>query len=1063
MTAGLHPARTASVSERFRARARATPDAVAVETADSTLDYAGLDQRVDTLAAVLAATGAGPEHVVAVALSRGTDLPAAVLATDRVGAAYLPIDPDLPAERIAYMLGNARPTALVHDRTTSWIADLGGAVPRVAMERVGRGTAARPGRTGSGRVCGETPLYLMYTSGSTGRPKGVVMPSAGIENLLDWHLDELRTGPGRRVAQFTAIGFDISAQEVLSTLVSGATLVVPGDDTRRDPRRLVRWLDRHRITDLFAPNVVVEAVCREALAAGLVLPDLAHVAQAGEQLTLGEDVRTFFRLRPGRTLHNHYGPTETHAATGHVLPASPDDWPGRAPVGTAVHRTAVRLLDAELAEVPPGAVGEVFVTGRALARGYQGRPDLTAERFLPATSGPPGGRMYRTGDLARQLDDGALEYLGRADDQVKIRGVRVEPAEVETALRACADVADAAVVACGTGADTRLEAHVVAVGAPRAGLVEELRTRLAAVLHPAMVPASISLLPALPTNANGKVDRSALTPAPAGSDAPADAALPDGAPPATVETDRRVLARLVAECLDVDVVADDADLFRLGLHSLSAARIAARVRDELGREVTAADVFRNADLQRLTAALTGADDGLPPLRRRPPGSRPCASFSQERLWILDQFAGPDPAYNVPLAIGLSGPLDHAALVAAVGDLVERHEPLRSVVDGDATGLFLAPVAGPPVVSRVELPADEVPAAVAAAARVPFDLAAEPPVRAQLFGSGTEHVLLLLVHHVAVDGWSVGAVTRDLGFAYTARLAGTAPPWRPLPLRFSDHAVRQREVFGGDPPAPAAEPLRRFWARQLAGAAGLTGLRTDLPRPEVLSSAGDRVPVLVPPDVHALVRDAARRSGTTVFMLVHTALTVLLQRRGAGDDVVVGAAVAGRADGLLDDLVGFFVNTVALRVDLTGEPDLAEVLARVRDTVIAALHHQELPFDRVVEVVNPPRSMAYAPLVQVVLAFQVDRPAAPRMPGLRTSVEVLGTGTAKFDLTVELAEDLGAGGAPAGIVGHLEYSTDLFHRSTAQAVADELVELLTQLAALRPASPAPPTPRAPDHG
>jgi len=1032
------PHRDLTVAEWFHAQAVRTPGAVALEADGAEYTYAELDAWVEATALRLRHACAGPEQAVAVALPRSPALVMCLLAVNRAGAAFLPIDPGLPEERIGYMLENAEPALVLHSDATDWIAELTPVEFRLHI--ADRPDGRRP-CSGAAKplVYDHTPAYLIYTSGSTGRPKGVVMCQGALANLLAWHLDELGTELGRRVAQFTAIGFDIAVQEIFSTLVSGATLVIPGEETRRDPWRLVRWLSHRRITDLFAPNLVVEAVCDAALAHGFTLPDLMHVAQAGEQLTLSEAVRTFFRLCPGRRLYNHYGPTETHAATSYLLPLSPDNWPSPAPIGGPIWNTGVRILDSELAPVPDGAEGEVFVIGTALARGYHGRTDLTADRFLPDPYGPPGTRMYRTGDVARRRPDGTLVYLGRGDQQVKIRGVRIELGEVDAAIRSLPYVRDVAVLVRGEGAAKRLDAYIV----PASGAVDvagQSREHLLQTLPDVMVPATFTLLSELPANSNGKVDRSALPP-PQGS--PAQGSAPSR--PDVVDDQDAMMARVFGESLDLDNVLPDEDLLRLGLNSLSAAKAAAQIKSVMGLQVTVADIFRNPSVRRLAAALRTPRSAVPPVKPFPRSGRLPASFAQERLWVSEQISGPSSRYNIPVTIRMRGALDARALHAAVGDLVDRHEALRTKIVTDRAGLrqeIMPAGSGVELQVTEEVSAAKVEHAVMEAARRPFDLGAQIPFRAHLFSCGDDrHMLLLLIHHIAVDGWSIKPLAKDLGFAYSARLAGMAPPWQPLPVQYADSAGHQRALFDE---AHLSEPAVRqidYWRATLRGAPELISLDTDRERPEVLSPRADRVPVHIGSELHRAVHGVASSSGCTVFMVVHAALAVVLNQRRAGTDVVIGGVSAGRSDGALDDLVGFFVNTLALRTDLSGDPTLDEILQRVRETDLHAMENQELPFDWVVELMQPARTMAYNPLVQVMLGFQVGWPEAPQMPGLEVSIEQLDLKAAAFDLTFILTECFDHSGGHDGIHGHLEFATDLFVPATARAIVQELSDVL----------------------
>ena len=1062
MTQELQAVRTTvpTVTERFRRQAAITPDAVAVEAHRAVYSYARLAAWVEHLAGRLAEVG--PEQVVGVCLRRSPGLVATALAVLGTRSTYLPLDPEVPSARLALMLEDAAPALVVHDESTRHLLDgaVTGRLLAVPHEFEQPGTAGADGVSGYevGSIAGSadcadsvdsaTPAYLMYTSGSTGRPKGVLMSAGALDNLLTWHLGDMSPGPGRRVAQFTAMGFDIWVQEVLTTLVSGATLAIPAADTRRDPARLARWLADRRITDLFCPNLILEAVCEAALDQGLALPHLDHIAQAGEQLTLGDAVQAVYRLRPGRKLYNHYGPTETHAATGAVLPADPALWPAAAPIGRPISNTRIHLLDERMNAVADAAEGEVYVSGAALARGYRGRPGLTAERFVPCPFGEPGERMYRTGDLARRLPDGQLLYLGRADQQLKIRGVRVELGEVDAAIRSRPEVRDVAVVARGTGAGRHLDCYLVA--APDASdVVASVRAALTESLLPEMVPATFTLLAFLPANSNGKVDRSALPMPEAvateyGEGVGGDGSAVDAGAARNPDV---LLARIMAECLEVDVVCEDDDFFALGGHSLTAARLSARIRAELGHDVTISDILSARTLGGLRTVLREREQVFPPVAAVARDRDLPASFAQERLWVLDQFSGPSALYNVPIVLRFRGDLDFEALELAVRDVVERHEVLRSKLLLDSAARLCQhtlPVERAFAGLHTEtVPTHELDATLLAAAGRPFELDEDPPFQASLFrAGGGESALLLLVHHSAVDGLSVKPLVKDLGFAYVCRHGGFPPPWRSLRVQYADYAAWQRSEFDAEPHTRERRRQEAHWRVALDGAPEVVSMTTDRPRPEVLSAAGARVPVHFDRELHSAVHAAASRAGCTVFMVAHAALALLLRQRGAGDDVVIGATAAGRLDGALDDLVGLFVNTLALRVDLSGRPTTAEVLARVRQTDLAALGAQELPFDLVVSALNPKRTMSANPVMQVMLAFQTGRPDNPVLPGLATSVELLGLNIAKFDLTFELTElDDPADRGPDGISGHLEYSTDLYDRTTALELVEDLGGLL----------------------
>ncbi|MEU1459020.1 amino acid adenylation domain-containing protein, partial [Streptomyces avermitilis] len=622
------------------------------------------------------------------------------------------------------------------------------------------------------------PAYVIYTSGSTGQPKGVVMPAGALLNLLEWHHGAVGGEPGTRTAQFTAISFDVSAQEVLSALAFGKTLVIPAEDVRRDAARFAAWLDEHRVEELFAPNLVLEALAEAAVEQDRTLPRLRTVAQAGEALTLSRLVREFHRSAPGRALHNHYGPTETHVVTAHTLGDDPDEWPLPAPIGRPIAHTRAYVLGTGLQLVAPGVVGELYIAGAGVARGYLGRPALTSERFVADPYGSePGARMYRTGDLVRWNPDGELEFIGRADHQVKIRGFRIEPGEIENALTDHPDIAQAAVVAReDQPGKTRLVAYVVAREALRPEDVREF-TRDRLPEH--MVPSAVVLLERLPLTANGKLDRAGL-PAPEFTSA--------GAGREARTPQEQIVCDLFAQVLGLPRVGVDDDFFDLGGHSLVATRLIARIRAAFSVEIGLRTLFEARTAGAVAARLDTAGPARLALTKQQLPDVVPLSFAQRRLWFLHKMEGPSATYNIPLVLRLTGELDHEALRAALGDVVARHESLRTVfpeVDGIPHQHVLDTV-------TVELPAtdtteSELPDALTSAGRHTFDLATEPPLRAELFRLAPDrHVLLLVLHHIAGDGWSLGPLASDLTRAYTARVQGQAPDWPALPVQYADY-------------------------------------------------------------------------------------------------------------------------------------------------------------------------------------------------------------------------------------------------------------------------------------
>jgi pristinamycin I synthase-3/4 len=1037
-TAARRPPAAGRVHDLLERQATRTPTGVALVHEATELTYAELNARANRLARYLVGCGAGPERIVALALPRSVELIVALVAILKTGAAYLPVDTEYPAERIGQLLGDADPVCVV--TVPGACEGIPEHLRRVAPEAGGdlAGTdlddAERAGRPAPGN-----PAYVIYTSGSTGRPKAVMMPDAGLVNLLTWHAARFPGGPGMRTAQFTAIGFDFSVQEILSPLVTGRTLVVPTDGIRGDADALVAWLERHRVNELFAPNLVIEALAETAERRGTSLPDLTDILQGGEALTPSERVRAFYDKVSGRRLHNVYGPAETHAVTTHTLPVTSAAWPAPVPLGRPVDNDRVYLLDPALRPVVPGVVGELYLAGAGVARGYLHRPSLTAQRFVAdpfaELSGDTGARMYRTGDLARWTSAGELEFVGRADHQIKIRGFRIEPGEIEAAIVAYPDVVGAAVVAREDrpGGDRRLVAYLVVDAAAD---LSRLREDLARRLPGFMVPAAFVTLDALPLTPNGKLDRAAL-PAPV-------LALGDRPPQSPQE---ELLASLFAEVLGLPRVGVEDSFFELGGHSLLATRLISRVRTVLGAELAVRDLFEHPTVADLAGVLHRSARGRRPAPK--PAARPermPLSFAQSRLWFLNRMTGPDPSYNLPVAVRLTGALDRTALRLALADVTARHESLRTVFpefDGVPYQRVLRPdEARPGLEARLTEPA-ELAGVLAAAARYDFDLTTEPPLRTTLFEVGPdEHVLLLLLHHIAADGWSLAPLARDLSTAYVARTEGRQPRWAPLPVQYADYTIWHCKLLGTeDEPGSLLREQYGYWQQALSGLPDELDLPTDRPRPAVVGREGDAILRALPAEFHRDVAALARQSGTSLFMVAQAALAALLTRLGAGTDIPIGTPVAGRTDETLDDLVGLFINTLVLRTDTAGDPTFRGLLGQVRQTDLAAYAHQDLPFERLVEDLRPERSLARHPLFQVFMALQNTPAGELRLPGVCARPEMVGLGVAKFDLTINLVERHDADGAPAGVDMMLEYRVDLFDRGTAEALADRYVRLL----------------------
>nr|QEO74771.1 AMP-dependent synthetase and ligase [uncultured bacterium] len=998
-----------TIPELFAAQVRRTPDHLALIFEDVELSYAELDALSNRLARLLVSRGVGPESVVALALPRSVHLVVSILAVLKAGAAYLPVDLDYPAERIEFMLSDAAPALVL-------------SAGRLAYESVALDETDLSGWSSEpvvSEVSPDHPAYVIYTSGSTGRPKGVVVPHKGIVNRLLWMQDEYGLTADDRVLQKTPSSFDVSVWEFLWPLIVGATEVVARPDGHKDPAYLAALIGSRGVTTVHFVPSMLQVFLQEPSVAGCV--SLRRVICSGEALPV-DAVKAFYEVFDAE-LHNLYGPTE---ASVDVTYWHCDLADSTVPIGRPVWNTRTYVLDARLRPVPPGTPGELYLAGVQLARGYLGRAGLSSERFVADPYGPPGSRMYRTGDLAKRRPDGVIEFLGRADDQVKIRGFRIEPGEVEAALLAHPAVSRAVVVA----RTDRLVGYVVAEedGA-------RLRSFVAARLPEHMVPSSIVVLPEFPLTPNGKLDRRALpepeltVPIRMAARTPAEQAL----------------CELFGEVLGLPQVSADSGFFELGGHSLLAIRLVSRIRGVLGVEVPIRAVFDAPTPARLAEVLDPGRVSRPALR---PAGRPEVvplSFAQQRLWFLDRLSGPSPTYNIPWAWRLSGHVDTEALQLALGDVVAKHEVLRTlVVDDSGTPRQVVLDSAEPVLN-IETVADrDVPGRLAAAARYCFAIDKEIPVRAVLVSTATDsHVFMLLVHHIAGDGWSLPPLLSDLDAAYAARCAGREPALAPLPVQYADYTLWQREMLGdeGDPESILGRQAA-FWRETLAGLPEELTLPTDRPRPPQSTNRGGNVSFVVPADVHRSLRELAHDSNASLFMVFQACLAALLTRIGAGTDIPLGSPIAGRTDHALDDLAGFFVNTLVLRTDTGGDPTFRELIGRVREVDLAAYAHQDLPFERLVEIINPARSLARHPLFQVMIALYHESGDAERVLGLAADWQDTGLRQAKFDLSFDLIEKHGVDGIEADI----EYSVDLFDEDTVRTLATRFVRLVTAVVA-----------------
>ncbi|MEU6589843.1 non-ribosomal peptide synthase/polyketide synthase [Streptomyces sp. NPDC046881] len=1027
-----------TLGELFAAWVARTPDAPALTDGRRTWTYRELAARANRLALHLTRRGAGPDRVVALVLPRSMELIAAELAVARAGAAFLPVDPAYPAERRALMLADAAPTVTLDD-------------PSAVGELLDTGDGAEPGA--GTQPDADHAAYVIYTSGSTGTPKGVTVTHRGIGGFTTAAAERYAVGPGDRVLQFSSPSFDASVLELCVSVLSGATLVVPphgpwlGDE-------LAAVLDEHRITHALIPP-----------AALATLPDPAQgTARHLRTLIVGAEAcpaGLVDRWAPGRRMINSYGPTEATIVATWTGPLTAGQ--GTPTIGGALPHTRVHVLDAALRPVPAGADGELFVGGDAVARGYLGRPGLTAARFVADPFGPPGARLYRTGDRVRWTADGELEFLGRLDRQVKIRGFRVEPGEIEAALRrAGAGTLGEAVVVVreDTPGHQRLVAYVTPAGAPTSadsrpataapvGTGDSpqppehpldpaaLRAALAAALPAHMVPSAIVVLERMPLTPQHKIDRRALP-------APERSAVAGHVAPRSQR--ERALAAIWEQVLGVAAVGVTDDFFELGGESILAARVLARIREELGVRLTVRDVFTARTIAALAALLDDPSAAAPsePIPPAPDEAVLPLSSAQRRLWYLDDLTAGGTEYNTGVSLRLRGPLDPDALRRSLRRLAARHASLRTTfttVDGQGAQrvaaepelpLATADLTGVPDARRAEA----AEALLTEELRRLYDLAAGPLTRALLVRLAAEdHLLLLAQHHIVTDGWSVGILTRELAALYHAETTGE-PDGLPRPsVQYPDFAVWERRQRSGD--ADTADLA--YWKRHLTGLQQLE-LPTDRPRPAVRTTAGAAHRHPLPAELVTRLRQLAAGRGTTVFTLFAGASALLFSRYSGQRDVAFGTVTTGRGRRDLEDVPGFFANTVVLRGEVDERATVDRFVESMRTTVLDAFAHDGVPFDRVVEELAPPRDPSRTPLVQALVVQQTALPVPPLSGGVRIAEHPLPRPAARFDLVLEFTPD-----ADGGCVLTAEFNTDLFEAATVARLTAHLHRLLEGMA------------------
>ncbi|OKP02419.1 Amino acid adenylation [Xenorhabdus eapokensis] len=1038
----------ALIHQLVEAQAAQHPEAIAIVFEKQTLSYGELNHRANQLAHYLITLGVRPDDRIALCFERSPEMVVSLLAILKAGGAYVPLNPTYPIERLDYMLKDAAPVVLL--TLTAQLNTLPNTVPTVLLDHVfdreDPMLATQPTDNPDAQILGLTShhlAYVIYTSGSTGQPKGVMVEHRNVLRLIinNGFAD---IGPDDCIAHCANISFDAATWEMWAGLVHGARILLIPEKTLLQPSHFGQCLSSEGVSALFLTTALFN---QYANLIGTALSGLRYVLFGGEQA----DIRPAIRLRteyPPKHLLHVYGPTETTTfATTYELPAKGDkDVDSKIPIGRPISNTQIYILNQQGQPVPLGVDGEIYIAGIGVARGYLNHPELTAERFLPDPfAAQPDARMYKTGDLGRWRPDGNIEYLGRNDFQVKLRGFRIELGEIEARLTQCDGVREAVVLA---REDEPGQKRLVAYLLPQTGIElvpATLRQQLAQHLADYMLPSAFIVLDTFPLTPNGKLDRQAL-PAP---DLSAVVVRRYEAPVGETEI---ALAGIWQDLLGLEQIGRYDHFFELGGHSLLAIQLAARVRQHLARELSLQLLFDQPLLIDLAQVLT--ETSITPQITLLVADRNQSlplSFAQQRLWFLAQL---DPAaslaYHIPMALRLTGQLHRPALIRALDHLIARHESLRTrfvLVSGQPCQ-HIDPADSGFTLSYQDLrtltPAaqsNQIAELMALDAQTPFDLAQDPLIRGHLLQlADDEHLLLLTQHHIISDGWSIGVLLHELSVLYRTALDNQKNTLPPLPIQYADYALWQREWLQGT----IIAKQRDFWCVQLEGAPALLTLPTDRPRPAVQSYAGSYVPVYIDADLLASLKELGQRHQTTLFMTVLSAWSLVLARLSGQDDIVIGTPVANRPHHELEGMIGFFVNTLALRITLDDSTCVADLLAQVREQTLAAYAHQDLPFEQVVEALQPERSLSHSPLFQVMLALN----NTPRHLSLQEStwpdlhltlVEQIHQST-HFDLTLSLTE------TEAGLAGELAYATDLFDATTIERWMGYLTHVLTAIAA-----------------
>ncbi len=1026
------------IHQLFEAQAERTPNDVALVYQDEELTYRELDQRATQLARYLRKQGVGPDVVVGVCIERSLEMIVGVLGVLKAGGAYLGLDPAYPQERLQLMLDDVKAHILV---TEERFASRFEATRQIYIDKDWPEISAEGEVELASNMSTDQLAFVVFTSGSTGRPKGVAITHIALANLIAWNAARNTAKPQPRTLQFASLSFDVSFQEIFSTWAAGGTLVVADEDVRHDPKALLRVLTEQRIQSVDVPYVVLQYLAELAITENVTLPDMRYFIAAGEQLKITPAIRQFFEQLSDCSVDNHYGPSETHVVCTYMLEGPPATWPELPPIGRPMNNARIYVLDKQMQPVPFGVVGEVYIGGAQLARGYLNQPALTAERFIPDPfSSESGRRLYRTGDLARLRPDGNFEFIGRNDFQIKLRGHRIESGEVEAALRRELFVREAVVK---TQKNARGEEALVAflLVEPDSRLqVNELQDRLEEQLPPHMIPSAFVLLDEFPLSPNGKIDRRALQ----ATDDLLQTSYTGYVAPRTPHEE--MVAAIWAEVLTLARVGATDNFFHLGGHSLLATRVMSRVRKAFGIELPLSKLFEAPTVDKFTEEIMAALATEPELEPLPPiehvpGTEAPLSFEQERLWVWDQFNPGSPIYNLTNAFRLHGQLNTTALEQTFNEITRRHDALRTTFHASKEGP--KQVVSPwtpisfPVTDLSKLTEDEKEAELKRQqeihARHNFDLSRGPLMLVSLLRlSDDEHVALITMHHIISDGWSAGVLLQEVSALYEAFNAGWPSPLGELPIQYADFARWQRRWV-----ETRSLP---YWTKRLDPLPPVIELPRDFERPDTMNFHGNSILFNIPSELLANLQALSRRQNVTLYMTLLAAFKALLHRYSGQTDIVIGGGSANRTQIEMEKLIGFFVNMLVLRTDLNGDPTFTELLQRVREVTLGAYAHQHTPFAALVTELKVKREWNRNPLFQVVFVLQNAELGALELEGLTLSSVRLESNLSPFDILVSLRETEGV------MEGAVAYSEELFKRETIELLLDRYSNMLESIVA-----------------